>query len=67
MMKTSTPTTKNNSKKDDSSSRSSKSNSTNKTPTRKPSIKLRGVHLKLMSSRLYKYQLLLTRMIRMTC
>ena len=39
MMKTSTPTTKNNSKKDDSGSRSSKSNSTNKIPTRKPSIK----------------------------
>ena len=42
MMKTSTPTTKKNSK-DDSSSRSSKSNSTNKTPTRKPSIKSRRV------------------------
>ena len=42
MMKTSAPTTKNNSK-DDSSSRSSKSNSTNKTPTRKPSIKSRRV------------------------
>ena len=40
MMKTSTPTTKNNSK-DDSGSRSSKSNSTNKTPTRKLSIKPR--------------------------
>ena len=38
MMKTSTPTTKNNSK-DDSGSRSSKYNSTNKTPTRKPYIK----------------------------
>ena len=38
MMKASTPSTKNNSK-DDSGSRSSKSNSTNKTPTRKPSIK----------------------------
>ena len=42
MMKTSTPTTKNNSK-DDSSSRSSKSNNTNKTPTRKPSNKSRRV------------------------
>ena len=39
MMKTSTPTTKNNTK-NDSGSRSSKSNNTNKTPTRKPSIKL---------------------------
>ena len=38
MMKTCTPTTNNNSK-DDSGSRSSKSNNTNKTPTRKPSIK----------------------------
>ena len=42
MMKTSTPTTKNNSK-DDSSLRSSKSNSTNKIPIRKPSIKSRRV------------------------
>ena len=39
MIKTRKPTTKNNTK-DDSGSRSSKSNSTNKTPTRKPPIKL---------------------------
>ena len=42
MMKTSTPIIKNNSK-DDSGSRSSISNSTNKTPTRKPSVKSRRV------------------------
>ena len=40
MIKSSTPTFRNYTK-DDSGSRSSKSNSTNKTPTRKPSIKLR--------------------------
>ena len=42
MIKTSTPTTKNNSKKDDSGSRSSKCNSTNKTPTRSPPSNLAG-------------------------
>ena len=67
MMKTSTPTTKNNSK-DDSGSRSSKSNSTNKTPTRKPSIESRRVTPNVDKVKIvYKYQILLTRMIRMTC
>ena len=42
VIRPSTPTSKNNTK-DDSGSRSSKSNSTNKTPTRKPSTKLRRV------------------------